>query len=152
MSDVNFYVAGGGAHTHLVKQAYSGMDNVHFVGRLSYPEEVRRFYKSVDLYVLPSGLDCCPTTLLEASLCAKPVVASRVGGIPELVRQGETGWTLKNVHADEWVSQIRTVLGDRKLQEEVGEKARRFVMENFTWEREAAKVISTIAEFTDRRK
>lgn len=151
MNDVDFYIAGGGQYTHLVKTAYSHLNNIHFVGRLSYPEEVRRFYKSVDLYVLPSGLDCCPTTLLEASLCAKPVIASRVGGIPELISEGETGWTLKNGRTDEWISRIRSILDNRRLREETGKKARKFVMENFTWEKQAGNVIPIIEELTDRR-
>jgi glycosyltransferase involved in cell wall biosynthesis len=151
MKDVHFYVAGSGPYTDLVKAEYSELGNVHFLGRLSYPEEVRRFYNSVDLYVLPSGLDCCPTTLLEASLCAKPAVASRVGGIPELINEGVTGWTLKNGRTDEWVSRIRSILDNRRLREETGKKARKFVMENFTWEKQAGNLVSIIEELTDRR-
>jgi glycosyltransferase involved in cell wall biosynthesis len=152
MNDVHFYIAGGGPYTHLVKAAFSNLGHVHFVERLAYPEEVRRFYKSVDLYVLPSGLDCCPTTLLEASLCARPAIASQVGGIPELIRQGETGWTLKNGNTDEWVSMIRAVLGSPRLREKTGEKAQQFVINNFAWEKQAAKVISIVEELVDRSR
>jgi glycosyltransferase involved in cell wall biosynthesis len=59
-----------------------------------------------DLYVLASELDCCPTTVLEASLMKKPVIASKVGGVPEIVSEGVTGWTIANGRVDEWSDKI----------------------------------------------
>jgi glycosyltransferase involved in cell wall biosynthesis len=151
MEDVTFYIAGGGTYTHLVKNAYAGLPNAQLIGRLPYPEGVRRFLRSIDAYVLPSGLDCCPTTLLEAALCGKPAIASKVGGIPELISEGETGWTLKNGRTDEWVSRIGSILDNRRLREETGKKARKFVMGNFTWEKQAGNVLSIIEDLTDQR-
>jgi len=133
MPDVNFYVAGGGPYTGLVKRSYAELENVHFIGRVSHPEGVKRFHASCDLYVLASGLDCSPMTLLEASLCGKPVVASRVGGIPELIREGETGWTIPNVRTDEWIIKIRQVIGDEHLARRLGDNGRKFVTEKFSW-------------------
>jgi glycosyltransferase involved in cell wall biosynthesis len=137
MPDVNFYVAGGGAYTPLVEKAFSGLPNAHLVGRVPYPDGVRRFYRSCDLYALPSGLDCCPTTLLEASLNSLPAVASRVGGIPELVREGETGWTVPNGRTDEWVAKIRGLLEDKELALRIGAQAKEHVLANFTWKTHA---------------
>lgn len=146
MQDVNFYIAGSGPYTPLVREAFAGLENVHFMGRLSYPEEVRRFYKSVDVYVLPSGLDCCPTTLLEASLCGQPTVASKIGGIPELVREGRTGWTVRNGDTPEWVSRLRMILQDRKLRRRMGDSARDFVMKSFSWETRAKELVTVMHE------
>ena len=133
MPDVNFYIAGGGPYTALVKRSYAKLENVHFIGRVSYPEGVRRFHASCDLYVLASGLDCSPLTLLEASLCGKPVVASRVGGVPELVREGETGWTIPNAKTDEWIQKIRLLIEDENLARRMGDNGRKFVTEKFSW-------------------
>ena len=146
MEDVHFYIAGGGPYTPLVQRTYSGLRNAHLVGRLPYPDGVRRFYLSTDVYVLPSGLDCCPTTLLEASLCAKPTIASKIGGIPELIIEGETGWTVLNGRSDQWVSKIRSVLEDPGLARRTGENARCFVAENFCWRTQAAKLSSVIRD------
>ncbi|MEM3754888.1 MAG: glycosyltransferase family 4 protein, partial [Candidatus Bathyarchaeia archaeon] len=125
MRDVNFYIAGGGPYTPLVKKAYSKLRNAHFLGRLSHPDGVRKFYASCDLYALPSGLDCCPVTLLEASACGKPVIASRVGGIPELIEEGLTGWTIENGKLDEWVEKIYSILSDKELEKKYGEEGRK---------------------------
>jgi glycosyltransferase involved in cell wall biosynthesis len=144
MKDVNFYIAGGGPYTPLVEKAYSKLSNVHFLGRLPYPEGVRKFYASCDLYVLPSGLDCCPATLLEASACGKPVVASRVGGIPELIKEGETGWTVENGALDEWVEKIYLILSDKGLAEKFGESGREFILENFSWKVQSLKLTDII--------
>jgi len=102
---------------------------------------------STDIYVLPSGLDCCPTTLLEASLCAKPTITSRVGGIPELITEGETGWTVKNGHIDEWVSTIRSVLEDAEMTRKTGENAKQFVMRHLSWSSQAARMASIFNNF-----
>ena len=120
MSDVRFYVAGEGPYTHIVKKAYAGLENVHFVGRLSYPEEVRRFYQSTDLFVHASGLDTGPNTVLEAALCERPVVASRVGGVLERVVEGETGWTIPNGETDMWVAKISQLIDDEDLRRRMG--------------------------------
>lgn len=133
MPDVNFYIAGGGRYTSLVEESLSGLTNAHLVGRVPFPEGVRGFYRSCDVYALPSGLDCCPTTLLEASLNSRPIVASRIGGIPELIKEGETGWTLPNTNADPWVQRIRMILADTKLASGAGTQAKEHVLANFTW-------------------
>jgi glycosyltransferase involved in cell wall biosynthesis len=152
MEDVHFYIAGGGPYTPLVQRTYSGLRNAHLVGRLPYPDGVRRFYLSTDAYVLPSGLDCCPTTLLEASLCAKPTIASKIGGIPELIIEGETGWTVQNGRSDQWVSKIRSVLEDPGLAEMIGENARCFVAKNFAWSTQATKFSSMIRDLLSEAK
>jgi len=146
MKDVTFYIAGGGAYTHLVKSAYSGLPNAQLIGKLPYPEGVRRFLKSIDAYVLPSGLDCCPTTLLEAALCGKPAIASKVGGIPELVKEGETGWTLENGREDDWASRIRSVIEDPRNARAIGQNARRFVADNFSLTAQASRLIPLFEE------
>lgn len=146
MPDVNFYIAGGGRYTPLVEESLSGLANAHLVGRVPFPEGVRAFYRSCDIYALPSGLDCCPTTLLEASLNSRPVVASRIGGIPELVKEGETGWTLPNGNADPWVEKIRTLLADSKLALNIGTQAKGHVLANFTWRTQCESLTSIFQE------
>lgn len=146
MDDINFYIAGSGPYTSLVEKAYSGLRNAHLMGKVPYPDGVRRFHMSTDIYVLPSGLDCCPTTLLEASLCAKPIVASRVGGIPELIMEGETGWTVQNGCSEEWVSTIRSAVEDVQMARSIGENARNHVLNHYSWDAQAARLTSIIKE------
>jgi len=79
-----------------VREALSEFKNVHFISGIRHPDDVRRLLSNSDLYALPSCLDCCPTTILEASLMEKPALASGIGGIPEIIRDGYTGWSIGN--------------------------------------------------------
>lgn len=79
--DVNFYITTGEdirqSYFPLVKSSLAHYKNVHFVAGISHPVGVRRLMTEADLYILATGLDCCPTTVLEASLMEKPVLGSR---------------------------------------------------------------------------
>lgn len=141
---IDFYIAEG-EHTgqtylDMVKETYSRSENVHFVKGVNSPEEVAKMLAASDCYVLASGLDCCPTTVLEASLMQKPVLASKVGGVPEIILQNQTGWTIEDRLTKEWVEKINLVVSDRKLSKKMGEKGRHWVSEQFGWEHIAGQV------------
>jgi glycosyltransferase involved in cell wall biosynthesis len=137
MPEVNFYITEGErfapGYLPTVKEAYSKLENAHFIAGIDGPAAVRKVLTCSDLYVLASGLDCCPTTILEASLMRKPVLASRVGGVPEIVLEGKTGWTLRNDSYQEWVDKIRMLVEDDKLRSEVGNRGREWVSQKFGW-------------------
>lgn len=132
MPHVHFYVCGGGYHKKKVTKALRVCDNVTFLGKLKYPDDVRKFYNSIDVFVLPSGLDCCPTTILEAGLCEKPVCASNVGGIPEIVNNDKTGYLINNNF--EWESKIQLLIDDKNKAAQMGKNARKFVVNNYSWQ------------------
>jgi glycosyltransferase involved in cell wall biosynthesis len=104
MPEVHFYISGGQPITQpyatYVQQRFAPFPNVHMLGPVSYPVGLRQLLSEADLYVLASGLDMCPTTVLEAALMHRPVVASKVGGVPEIVLEGRTGYTIANADVD----------------------------------------------------
>ncbi len=142
--DVHFYITTGERRNQpylpLVEEKLRGLKNVHFLGNVSWPEGVRKLLSACDIYILASGLDCCPTTVLEASLMEKPVLASRIGGVPEIVAEGETGWTIGNEDLESWVKKIRLLANDRSLSTSMGKKGRLWVSERFTWEKVSHQV------------
>jgi len=137
LQDVHFYITEGErAHQtyfRLVREHFSGLTNAHFVSGVNGSIAVRRMLTASDCYVLPSGLDCCPTTVLEASLMERPVIASKIGGIPELIKEGGTGWTVENGATSTWVDRISSVLTDPKLNRRIGRNGRKWVARNFDW-------------------
>jgi glycosyltransferase involved in cell wall biosynthesis len=137
--DVHFYIATGERRNQpyfpLVEEKLVGLRNVHFLENVSWPEGVRKLLSACDMYILASGLDCCPTTVLEASLMEKPVLASKIGGVPEIVAEGETGWTLSNNDVQGWAEKISLLANDRSLSTLMGKKGRLWVSERFTWEK-----------------
>ncbi len=147
MPDVTFYVVAGepsirglAPYFNKVAMALRGVKNVTFIPYLAYPDQVRRFLSACDVYALVSGLDCCPTTILEASLVGRPVVASKVGGVPEMIRHGKTGFCVDNSRPRVWMDIIRDLHGDQKYARRIGFNAREFVMRNFDWRVIAPKV------------
>ena len=68
---------------------------------LNILKKVRQFLSEIDVYALLSGIDMSPLSLQEAQLMQKPVVATNVGGIPELMKNNETGFLIKKGDQDE---------------------------------------------------
>ena len=66
-------------------------DRYEFLGRVAY-EDMPNLYHQADAVVLPSFLESCPLAALEAMASGTPLIAADVGGVSEIVRDGETGW------------------------------------------------------------
>jgi glycosyltransferase involved in cell wall biosynthesis len=79
-----------------------------------------------------------PLSILEAMVAGKPVIASRVGGIPEVIKHGENG-VLIEPRKEELAREILLLIEDDKKLKEIGEKARKYVKENFSVEKIAKK-------------
>lgn len=81
-------VGDGPLRSYLETKARMHSLDVRFVGRVNDPGP---YYQRADVVVLPSRMEAFPITLIEAAAHAKPVIATSVGGIPEVVCHGETG-------------------------------------------------------------
>ena len=90
--------------------------------------------KGFDVFVLPSVKEGLPYTLLEAGLAHLPLVGTRVGGIPEVIKNNETGLLIEPNNPSEITSALRTLINDKNLRNTFGENAHRLVMKNFTIE------------------
>jgi glycosyltransferase involved in cell wall biosynthesis len=75
-----------------------------------------------------------------------PVIASRVGGVPEIVRDGETGFLVPPGDVDQLRERLRQVLGDRLLARRLGDNARQDVLERFTWRTVAERCLAAYAD------
>ncbi|MFN2617706.1 MAG: glycosyltransferase [Thermoleophilaceae bacterium] len=82
------------------------------------------YLRSIDLLVLPSLWESLPLAPLEAMSCGVPVLATRVGGLPELVREGETGALVAPAAPEELASRLERLLGDREQLARMGAAAR----------------------------
>ncbi|MBI3930262.1 MAG: glycosyltransferase family 4 protein [Armatimonadetes bacterium] len=99
------------------------------------PEWLRAHYNRADLVLAPSLWDGMPNTVLEAMACARPVLATAVGGIQDLVEHGRTGWLLPLEQLSRLHEHIMEAL-DRPDRDSVGQAAREKVLQDFTPARE----------------
>lgn len=87
---------------------------------------------AADVYVLPSLLEGLPVSLLEAMALGRAVVATRVGGVPEVVTSGETGILVPPGAADRLAAEILTLLRNPARRRQLGESARSAVQQRYS--------------------
>jgi len=109
-------------------------NSVDFVGK--QPQSRIREYLSVaDLLLLPSQSESFGLTALEAMACEVPVVATRVGGIPEVVEDGNCGYLFEIGDVDGMAEAARKILANHSLREDFGRRGREIAVTRFTTER-----------------
>lgn len=86
-------------------------DNVFFLGNIP---NAATFCRNVDLFILPSNYEGLPMVIIEAMSCSLPIVASNVGGISEIVRNGENGFTVEN-NPNLFAEKIQIILNNSDL-------------------------------------
>jgi glycosyltransferase involved in cell wall biosynthesis len=102
--------------------------------------DVLSFYAAADLYVGPSLEDSFGLPILEAMACGLPVIASANAGASEMIRDGETGFILRDPQNQlELAPLIRRIQGENPLRLSVGAAAARYVMTNCSWDDNAEK-------------
>ena len=131
MPDVHFYWAGDGVYRDEVLPLLEKYENFHWLGSLEYPDKVREFLTEIDVYALISGIDMSPLSLQEAQLMKKPVVATNVGGIPELMEDGKTGFLVEKGNANDLLEKLSMSVNNLENSNEMGKKGREFVKNNF---------------------
>jgi len=113
-------------------------DSIQFVGGLT-PEEMRDWYAKSDVVVLPTQTEGLPRVLLEAQLMEKPVVAYGVGGVPEAVLNGVSGYVVEHGDSTSFAKRLKMLLTNPELCARMGEAGRRHVLDNFALDRLAER-------------
>jgi len=134
MPHVTFYWVGDGPYRHKILPLLNKYENFKWLGHMQYPDKVREYLSEIDVYALVSGIDMSPLTLQEAQLMSKPVVATRVGGIPELMKDGETGFLIEKGDAQGWIDKLGMLISDENKAKQMGKAGREFVEKTFSWD------------------
>jgi glycosyltransferase involved in cell wall biosynthesis len=137
--DVMFYWVGDGPYRDYVLPSLQKYDNFKWLGKLGYPQQVREFLSEIDIYALISGIDMSPLTLQEAQLMELPVLATRVGGIPELMLDGTTGFLVEKGDSVSIIEKLGVLMSDESKRVMMGREGRRFVEDTFSWEKIAKR-------------
>lgn len=126
----------GSFREDLLKLAYQlGVQHrVRFTGPLE-PPAVRDLLQQGAVAVYPSRRESFGVATLEASATELAVVATRVGGLPEVVREGQTGVLVEPEHIDALADALSHLLAHPAQAREMGRAGRQWVMDRYTWER-----------------
>ena len=91
-------------------------------------------YHLADIFVLTSVFEHCPHVIHEAGACKLPVIATRVGGIPGVIRDGETGLLIEYDNINQLVSRIKMLLTDKNLRNRLGQALFVQTEKKYSWD------------------
>ncbi|RZD48626.1 MAG: glycosyl transferase [Thaumarchaeota archaeon] len=98
-------------------------------------EDTMKILKSSTILVVPSRMESLPTVIKEAFYLKIPVIATAVGGIPELIKNNETGLLIEPENPEILLKKINQLLLDQPLREKISSNGYNFVINNFTWKK-----------------
>jgi glycosyltransferase involved in cell wall biosynthesis len=110
-----------------------------------FKSDLESYYRVCDALVLCSRVEGLPMTILEAMRAGIPVIATPVGGIPEMLADGVTGLSIKENDASDLAAKIRRLIEDRTLVEKLGRQGRQRFEAGFTLEQMVNRYVDVLA-------
>lgn len=139
------FVGDGAARANLSNLILSyGLSSVITIHGWKKSETLKDFYKSSDVFVLPSWIEGLPNALVEAMASGLCVIASNVGNIPEVIKNNDNGLLVNPKNVIELASAIKLASTDNELRYRVGRAAHRMAKNNFSVEIAAERLVSAM--------
>lgn len=149
LPQVTFYLAGDGIYRDQIIPELQNFKNFVWLGNLEYPNEIKEFFTEIDVYILLSGLEGLGQTIIEASLMKKPIIATNVGGIKDLIQDGKTGFLIQSEDESELIKKILFLLENNSKAETMGKNACLYIKENFSWSKIALDFLHITTKHSD---
>ena len=109
-------------------------------------DEVRALYAVSDIFVLPSLAEADPLVTLEAIASGKPVIATKVGGIPHHIRDGWNGLLIDPGNERQLAEKIKYLIDNPEERKRMGANSRRYAVEEFDWKKVAERLLLVYQE------
>lgn len=132
---IYYFILGGGEEKERLEALLTHRGIQGRVFLLGFVEDASRFLLAFDVFLLPSLTEALGLVLLEAGLAKLPVVASRVGGIPEIINDNETGFLVPAREPEATAEAIVKLMADQSLMKRFGEKLHKRVLTDFSLDR-----------------
>src|SRR5712672_2438115 len=132
--NVSLNIAGDGSQRQKIAARAKALDvasRYRYHGVYTHPEECRAFMESLDVFVMPSFTEGTPNSIVEAMACGKPIIASAVGGIPDMIGD-DSGLLVTPGDEHELASAMLLLARDSELRKRMGIAARQRYSELFS--------------------
>jgi glycosyltransferase involved in cell wall biosynthesis len=152
--DTNIVVVGNGPEKLFLEKRIKelGIENsVQFLSNIS-AERLHSLYDEADIYVQPSLYEPFSIAILEAMSMGKPIVTTRTGGTPELIKNGLEGLLVEPGNSLHLAGAIKHVFSDSSCRRRLGSNARKKVEREFTWKAIAKKTLDLYTNLLNERK
>ena len=129
--NIKFLIGGEGPEKEKLKlyaDKLNLLDNITFTG---FKENIKDFFSAIDIFVLPSLREALGVVILEAMALEKPIVATKVGGIPEIITDGVTGFLVPPKDFKALAEKISYLLKNPELAKTMGKTGRKYIQERF---------------------
>jgi glycosyltransferase involved in cell wall biosynthesis len=152
--NIDLVIAGDGPFLHKYKKLANKLmiqEKVIFKGRIKH-EEVPLLLNDMDIFVVPSLIESFGVSALEAQACGLPVIASDVGGLPEVVVHEKTGFIVPEKDEEAIAGKLVVLINNSQLREEYGNNAIQFIKSRYDWEDNALIMLNLYNELNDKQK
>lgn len=153
-NDIVTFIIGGGPEEVRLKTMvshYHLKERVIFFGNLPF-EEAISILKTAHIVVNPSYTEGLPTSVTEAALCHKAIIATSVGGTPEVISGQSDGVLVLPKQPEAIAEKLVLLIDNPKLREELGEAAFKSVNEKFSWEHASDQYLEVFSKLRENRK
>jgi len=155
INDPNFHliVAGDGADRdqfESIIQMTPCADRVHMLGYVAN-EDMADIYRSGDVSILPSLMEATSIAGLEAMACGLAMIGTRVGGIPVIIADGESGLLVDSMSSDGLAGAMNTLLADREKARTMGGESFKRAKDNFSWDKISDQTVKLYKEHLKTR-
>jgi glycosyltransferase involved in cell wall biosynthesis len=133
--DVKLLLAGGGREIEYYKALVekAGLNGkVKFLGPIEF-SKMPELYKKCDIFCLPSMFEAFGLSIIQAMSCGKPVISTRVGGIPEIIKEEKSGILVPPGDAERLASAIIRLAKHKTLRQKMGAYNRKLCLAKYDW-------------------
>ena len=133
--ETRLMLVGDGPERHIIERLIEELNLQNNVMLTGFTSDIPNLLRCSDVAVLCSETESAPLTLLESLSSGLPVVATRVGGIPEIIQDGINGFLVETKHPESIAEKLVLLNSDRKLRLRLGAAARRTIEKKYTAEK-----------------
>ena len=141
-SKFTIQILGGGPEEENLKKLAIDLkiqDQVEFLGHVD-PERIPDYLAKADIFVRPSRSEGLGSSFLEAMAAGLPIIGTPVGGIPDFLKEGETGFFCRVDDPVDLAEKIKLLLTDADLRQKISQAGRALVVKNYSWDIIAGKM------------